>query len=651
VTELLESPASDQPALTQAESAEFARNLARCEAVATARAAKDTWEQAAKAAGENVRWAFYWHDRYQAYLASHDPRVLLKGRSPGRPPLVNLDDYPEARDVLRALAVSSNRGRDAGSIAMAIWKFVHQANCPEALRAGLVRPGRGPSEVADCIRRSLRLSPLVHRFHRNPTDATGVICARLNRTVRDATGVDRPLQPGELLVPDDATVNFYFTIPDTSGNTECSRRWGCRVGRYELLAMTDVASLFIPSFQFVFRERDSYTADDVAAFLLTHMRDKGVPDYFMLEGGAWQAERVQGTIVTDEEGRSLARIGGLRACGVELLRAHDANDKTWMEARWNKLWTILTEIPGQIGRTRGEMRANTLLMQRLAKGVEDPRKHLFDKQRAVRAVEAGIDLMNHTPVESRDGRWIPAEKWAASPRVQARREVPAECAYLLARERREWTVMGDTVQGRLRGATGSVSVCYRSRLLMHFHGHKVAVFADGYVPNAPATLVWAGAAPLQVGGRTVRPGDVIGEAVAEPGQPVINCAGTRTPEEESARAERLASKRAVGREYRSLRLDHGRNGNALGQSRGAAVSEIDDGAGGLSRMTRGIEMPAPSQAPEPLVRVTTEAGDSMDRTNAESVQSRCRGDALIEDFTLPVTRRHATAPVQQIEDW
>jgi hypothetical protein len=186
---------------------------------------------------------------------------------------------------------------------------------------------------------------------------------------------------------------------------------------------------------------------------------------------------------------------------------------------------------------------------------------------------------------------------------------------------------------------------------MHFHGHKVAVFADGYVPNAPATLVWAGAAPLQVGGRTVRPGDVIGEAVAEPGQPVINCAGTRTPEEESARAERLASKRAVGREYRSLRLDHGRNGNALGQSRGAAVSEIDDGAGGLSRMTRGIEMPAPSQAPEPLVRVTTEAGDSMDRTNAESVQSRCRGDALIEDFTLPVTRRHATAPVQQIEDW
>ncbi|MBM3851607.1 MAG: hypothetical protein FJ399_00465 [Verrucomicrobia bacterium] len=632
-------------ALTAAELAQFARNLARCEAIAAARAGGKKFALAAAAAGVKTKWAWHWHARYQRYLADRNPRHLLKGCSPGRPPAVDLDKFPEARDVLRALVVNSSRGRDAGSIAMAIWKFVQEPYCPEEVRAGLVRPGRGPTEVAECVRRALRSGPLVHRYHRNPAETTAMICARQNRTVRGADGTDRPLLPGELLVPDDATVNFYFTIPDDTGKTECARRWGVRVGRFQLLGITDVASLCVPSFQFVMREKDSYTADDVAAFLLAHMRAHGVPDFLMLEGGAWQAEKVQGTVVHDGAGRAAARVGGLRAAGVELLRAHDANDKTWMEARWNKLWTILTEVPGYVGRFRGEMREMNLLTQRLLKGIEDPRAHLWDYQRTVAEVERGIALMNRMPVESRDGTWVPAEKWAASPRVQNKREVPPDLAWVLARERREWTVVGDFVQGRLLGATGSIGVCYRSAKLQPFHGRKVFVYADGYLPEAPATLVYPGPAPLQCDGRTVRPGDVIGTAVPDPGQPVVNLAGTRTPGEEAARAERLASKRAVGREYRALKLDHGRNA--------AALSERDNGRGTQTFVARGVQLAPPVSQPTHRTAALSAVGPAQ--AAAAPVQASRVSAALIEDFTLPAGRPGTFHPdfvgAPPAEDW
>lgn len=612
----MSSPAAP---LTEAEASAFAAALSTCEAIARLRAEGLTYRPIARQLGLSLRATHAAHADHQAYLAdpARDPRLLLKGRSTGRPPLARLEDFPEALAALRALAVGSNRATDAGSMAMAIWKFVNSADCPEPLRAALVRPGRGPGDVSAYVRARLHSGALVHRFHRNSGAATRTIAARMNRIVREADGTERPLIAGELLTPDDLSVNFHFWIADPSGTTECSRRWGCRVGRFQLLAIADVASLFIPSFQFVLRERESYTSDDVAAFLYAHMQTHGVPDRLLLEGGAWQGEAVQGLALTPE-----ARLGGLRQLGVELSRAWDSNDKTWIEARFNPLHTLLTEIPGQIGRSRGEMREVTLLVNRLQRGAADPRLHLWDKARAVAAVQRAVELLNLKPVDTRDGRWIPAAKWAASPRVITPRPVPADSAWLLARERREWTVVGDTVRGKLHGGEGSVAVEYRSRHLPALHGQKVAVFADGYLPGEPATIVYAGVAPLCVEGRTIRPGEVICRAVPEVGQPVIDHSRQRPPAEEAARQERLASRRNVAREYRALGLDHGKNARA--------ISESDNGKGNVTRIESGA--PARSAPCEALAKQGRVDHASAAPSPAKLQRSRA---AIFEDLDAP----------------
>jgi hypothetical protein len=148
-------------------------------------------------------------------------------------------------------------------------------------------------------------------------------------------------------------------------------------------------------------------------------------------------------------------------------------------------------MPGQIGRFRGEMREENLILQACHEGRKDPRQYFPTYQEAIFAIEQASQFLNTEPVEGkRFGKWVPEERWNAELAEFPRPKLDDSMAWVMAPVIREWTVRKGQVGGKVEGALGvPVPFAWHHESLMWMEGRKVKVFFDPRANDAKATLV------------------------------------------------------------------------------------------------------------------------------------------------------------------
>jgi hypothetical protein len=203
-------------------------------------------------------------------------------------------------------------------------------------------------------------------------------------------------------------------------------------------------------------------------------RDTVTPDWTILERGIWEADRVTALC---------------RAADVGIARSYAPRQKL-IEGVFNRLWTILSAMPGQIGRYRGEMERENKLLAAAQAGSLDPRGVFVDLTVAMAAIEQAIGFHVRTPLESRQyGKWIPEQRWREDLAAHPRASLDPSLAYLWAPEVRTWTVRRACVGGMVEQPLGvSLPAHWWAPELLDCEGRKVTAHFDPWEQNAPATL-------------------------------------------------------------------------------------------------------------------------------------------------------------------
>ena len=321
------------------------------------------------------------------------PSIHLS-RHTGRPPQVELPE--QDRDKLRNLYVRTNRNRAGGSRILAARLLARAGELSAPVAEAILKPRAG-NALPDCIANAMHAAPQVFARQRNRKDADlrGVYCPGALRMVEDPETGLRRLHPGERQSWDDATINFGVCIPWPWGGDKCADKYGVKLGRFQLLTCVDDATDYCPGFSFVIREQQSYRAEDVAAAQFRLATRTYQPLSYMLEGGAWQAARSRAFHA---------------AAGIRVEDATGRPNSKLVEGFFNRLWSVLSPLPGNVGRWRGEQKAESDLYLRCRQGVEDPRRHFAPLNQALEDLGCAIHYLNTTPAHSsKYGSWVPQE--------------------------------------------------------------------------------------------------------------------------------------------------------------------------------------------------------------------------------------------------
>jgi hypothetical protein len=293
-------------------------------------------------------------------------------------------------------------------------------------------------------------------------------------TLRKHWSEDRRLYAGERMSSDDGSINFMVCVPWPWGGCRCSDKFGVKVGRFQLLATNDDASDFLPSWTYTIRASQAYRAEDVCGALGRLWRDVAKPDVAVLERGVWESTRVTAL---------------LAGAGVEIHRTYQPRQKL-IEGVFNRLWTLLSAMPGQIGRYRGEMERENKLLAAAQAGSLDPRTAFVELPVAIAALEQAIAFHNRTPIESKHyGKWVPETRWREDLAAHPRPRLDASLAYLWAPEVRTWTVRRACVGGMVEQPLGvSLPSHWWAPELLDAEGRKATVHFDPWETHAPATI-------------------------------------------------------------------------------------------------------------------------------------------------------------------
>jgi len=396
-------------------------------------------------------------------------RRAHNGRTPRLPRLA-----PEELERVRARYIETNRTRVAGSARQAVL---------DAVRAGEIR--------ADMSRWILERAALGMRLL--PADQWRLISVaepivRGLRTPREAAfgyaSADgalhcdgrRMYRAGEVWTIDDATINFPCWVELERPGDPCWERYGVLVGRFQFLLVADQRSYYIPAFSYVARPRQSYRAEDLLAVLDLAFRAHGLPSQIVLEHGISASERLD---------LAMARLG------VRVRRPRTPPSKV-AEGLFNRLWTVLSTQPGQLGRRAGDDERVAALYQRCRRGEADPRAHFLSIDQAVAALRAAIADRNRALVQSRQyGRWVPADWWQReAPSVL--RPYPDSLRWLCYPVRKTVTVRGFMVRASVRLLdTHSTQFSWAAPELVDYHGAKVHLWFNPYDSAGRAAVTLA----------------------------------------------------------------------------------------------------------------------------------------------------------------
>jgi hypothetical protein len=397
------------------------------------------------------------------------------GAPRGRPPEV-VPTEAEARALLSAY-LATNRTDEKGSMTTAARIVAMRPGTRPELREAILREN-GPERASKhqlprTVKRAMQASPALVQFSRNPR-AADVMLGHARGTLRKHWREDRRLIAGERTSSDDGSINFMVCVPWPWGGCRCSDKFGVKVGRFQLLATNDDASDFLPSWTYTIRASQAYRAEDVCGALGRLWRDVAKPDVAVLERGVWESARVTALFA---------------AAGVNIQRSYQPRQKL-IENVFNRLWTVLSAMPGQIGRYRGEMERENKLLAAAQAGTLDPRTAFVDLPVAIAAIEQAIDFHNKTPIESKHyGKWTPAVRWREDLAAHPRPRLDASLAYLWAPEVRTWTVRRACVGGMVEQPLGvSIPSHWWAPELLDAEGRKVTVHFDPWEAHAPATI-------------------------------------------------------------------------------------------------------------------------------------------------------------------
>lgn len=495
----------------------------------------------------------------------------LKGLEPqfakcGRKPMAVMDQVEQM--------MAKKLYAQTGSVTLALRTLANSELCSEATAAAILKKRTSKHKIPLALRHATKLPQAVADFAKSPKDVrvNSFINPR-TLTYLDPLGKERELLVGDLSERDDMSNNFIGWVDWPWGGDPCSDRYGVRIFRGQNLMQIDVRSLCFQSFCFLVRLRDSYRADDIWQWVGRSYRDMFVP---MIgerwERGVWASNKLRGFAIEAGHTSDEQRLGGIAGLGRRIIESQSPTTKI-IENRFKFLQTVSSTIPGQIGRTRGEMERENKLWTECRAGRRDPREHFLSFEQLSDAIEHKLQFVNHEPVEGLIYRGIPAEIYAKglAERADVLKPLAPEHAYLFSRDRRESTVTKSHALVRYtRPDGGRAGWWFHSLELMKHEGVKMAIYMDTQCPEAGATLV-----PM----RPLHPGEkelprIQCEMVD--GMPQfamgvdLECGRGATAGVDGLERKK-AFMDAVRSEYRAL---------GLGPKRIARASQVQDGAGG-----------------------------------------------------------------------
>jgi hypothetical protein len=249
------------------------------------------------------------------------------------------------------------------------------------------------------------------------------------------------------------------------------------VGRFQFIVPADHRSYFIPGFNYTARPRSSYRAEDLTATLHTIFLEHGYPRSIVLEHGVSAAN-----LVTDTLGM----------LGVRIERASSPHQKV-IEGIFNKLWTKLSLMPGQVGRFRGEEEVITGLINSCRRGATDPREYFPMLSNVLKALHEAIAEHNSQRVVSRQyGKWVPAEFFARKAPAHLRRLDP-ESAWIFSPTITEpLLIQGFKVRKSVCLMEGYTEVFdFSAEWMAQYSGVRVKLYFNQFAPDCLATVVLA----------------------------------------------------------------------------------------------------------------------------------------------------------------
>lgn len=513
----------------------------------------------------------------------------------GRPTLlIQLGLTGDVGEQLRLFAkrmvLAHNRTESSGSYSLALRLAAANPLAPDAFRAWMA--GRAdPHSIPPSIRAWIDIPSHVQRFHRAPTEAAlgGLYCPD---SMRIHHGRGDRLRAGDRFSADDGSVNFVVYVPWPWGGDACSDRYGVRVGRYQLLAMHDDATGYVPHFSWIARSSDAYRAEDIAAFMHQPLARLGCWESALLERGSWESHRITEL---------------LKLAGIERETAYEPNQKL-VEGWWNRAWTLLSNLPGQIGRYRGEEEAAASMVEKYRRGALDPRKDLISLPDAANAVARVVAQLNATRMDCGPlwGSWVPAERWASDLAERPLRRLPACVEPMTRPERRELMVRRMAIHCTAMSPAGEpLKYEFYDEALIPHEGKQVLAYFDPHDDPCTAAIFSPDGSALIAARATC-----ISRAPAL----VQEASGYRLDWDggqiERARAAKAASRAAVRREHRTIAPD----GKIEAWS-----TEVRDAK---SRSVASMQRSSDADAAEPL---TTTPAASTSAPDLEHAQAKTRG--------------------------
>ena len=554
--------------ITDATLAEFARRKHLLADWLALKADGHTRPEAAKLLGasDTTLW------RFEAGRTSLEPQWHKCGRPPRFLPAPQ--EIACVREIYLRLNKSRVRGRGLGSSRVTAYRLAaksEDARISELFRHMIL--ARNNKNVTRTLMRLLDTPSAVLDATRDKSSTmTSHVSTPRGCYYVNAAGEEVVLRAGSIFEADDGTVNFPVWIPWPFGGDPCSDKFGVKVGRFQLLPVVDRRTRMCVFFHYVLRAKSSYRGEDIVALFGSCFSEVGMPEALCLERGSWESNLVK---------------SAMAMAGVKVVRAWESKQKNAVENFFDRLWTPLSLLPGDVGRRRGENVENTDLVIRASNGRVDPREHFLGVEQATEAMGRAVSFINSEPVESKHfGRWIPQAAWeqqtdggAALPKLDPRMKL------FFAREQRTWTVRAGSVGAALETADGKMPVYFQAAALWEFEGCMVKAFFDPQQGCCTATLV------LQNEWRGYKPGHVIASEVPSlelPPQAVLAADWLRGDELERGLAIRKAMAKAVRTEKWTWL--------------GGRGSETRDGLGNLSAITNAQPLSHSRPAATPVRR-------------------------------------------------
>lgn len=473
---------------------EGARRLAYVQRARQLRAAGHGWQEVTAELSLPLTTLWKWCRRCASIKAPTAEDLAPRTASCGPKPRLHLTDKEEA--AVRSKLLLSNRTATSGSTPEAVKQCIKDgALRPELAAELLAREAAGKPILTSRAHARVQVTETAIRAFRSPRDAWLDYVqspGSIHLTTDEETGEARMVRPGERFTIDDGTINFVCCVPLERKGDPCWEKHKVIIGRFQFLLVVDHRSYFIPGFSYTARPRGSYRAEDITATLHNVFVEHGAPQQMILEQGISAARIIHET---------------LGALGVRIVHVKSPHQKV-VEFLFNKLWTKLSFVPGQVGRYRGEEAQVNALIESCRRGATDPKKHFPMLADALQALRTAIAEHNAGWVNSdRYGRWIPQEFFRSESKDHLRRVAPQDAWMFSPVVTEPLTVRGFQVQTTFPVMPGhSIKFVFNAPFLSEFHGEQVKLFYNPFAPDVCAKVVLAKAV------RDHRAGEVLGDA-------------------------------------------------------------------------------------------------------------------------------------------